>query len=177
MVPDTCEPTWTVITALMVPVASTTSRMSPRSTLAVKCWACAVRFHPSTTKSATATTAPPNTSHLVFSFIRILTTELRRFGCSFVAQGLDGIEQGSFSCRIVSEKYTNSRREKSRYHYGLEGHLHWPLQRFPYKIRAQDSEQHSGSAAHQTQHHRLAEELQLNGFFRRADGHTHSNFA
>ena len=36
MVPETCEPTCTVITALMVPVASTTSRMSPRLTLAVK---------------------------------------------------------------------------------------------------------------------------------------------
>ena len=36
MVPETCEPTWTVTTALMVPVASTTSRIAPRSILAVK---------------------------------------------------------------------------------------------------------------------------------------------
>ena len=35
IVPDTCEPTCTLITALMVPVASTASRISPRCTLAV----------------------------------------------------------------------------------------------------------------------------------------------
>ncbi len=35
MVPETCEPTCTVRTALSVPVASTTSRISPRSTFAV----------------------------------------------------------------------------------------------------------------------------------------------
>src|SRR5712691_260647 len=32
MVPETCEPTWTVWTAWTVPVAPTTSWMSPRST-------------------------------------------------------------------------------------------------------------------------------------------------
>ena len=36
MVPETCEPTWTVVTALIVPVASTTWRISPRSALVVK---------------------------------------------------------------------------------------------------------------------------------------------
>src|SRR6185437_4979768 len=36
MVPETCDPTCTVVTALIVPVASTTSWMSPRSALAVK---------------------------------------------------------------------------------------------------------------------------------------------
>jgi len=38
MVPETCEPTCTVVTALMVPVASTTVRMSPRSIFSVKYW-------------------------------------------------------------------------------------------------------------------------------------------
>ena len=31
MVPDTCEPTWTVVTASSVPVASTVSTTSPRA--------------------------------------------------------------------------------------------------------------------------------------------------
>ena len=35
MVPETCEPTWTVVTACRAPVAPTTSTMSPRSTAAV----------------------------------------------------------------------------------------------------------------------------------------------
>ncbi len=34
-VPETCEPTWTVVTACRVPVAPTTSTMSPRSTVVV----------------------------------------------------------------------------------------------------------------------------------------------
>ena len=36
MVPETCVPTWTVVTACSVPVASTTSTMSPRVTGAVE---------------------------------------------------------------------------------------------------------------------------------------------
>jgi hypothetical protein len=34
-VPETWDPTWTVVTAWRVPVAPTTSTMSPRSTVAV----------------------------------------------------------------------------------------------------------------------------------------------
>ena len=35
MVPDTCEPTWTVVTASSVPVAFTLCTTSPRLTAAV----------------------------------------------------------------------------------------------------------------------------------------------
>ena len=51
IVPETCDPTWTVITALIVPVASTTSLISPRSTLAVKCCACVLRVSPNAANS------------------------------------------------------------------------------------------------------------------------------
>src|ERR1039457_668732 len=66
MDPDTCDPTWTVITELMVPVASTTSWISPRSTFAVKCCTCVSRCSPNATNNpATATTAA-KMSHLRF---------------------------------------------------------------------------------------------------------------
>ena len=42
MVPETWEPTWTVVTAFIVPVASTTWRISPRSTLVVKYFGCSL---------------------------------------------------------------------------------------------------------------------------------------
>ncbi len=63
MLPETWDPTCTVTTALMVPVASTTSWIAPRSTSAVKycAWArpCARR---TTSRTATAT-RPATTIH------------------------------------------------------------------------------------------------------------------
>src|SRR6266404_5507419 len=61
MVPETCEPTCTRITALIVPVASTTSCISPRSTLAVKCCAWVLRFKPKIRNNPTTTAAPAKT--------------------------------------------------------------------------------------------------------------------
>src|SRR3989442_342128 len=66
IVPDTCDPTCTVMTALIVPVASTTSWMSPRSTLAVKCCAGMPRFSTKAKNSTAATKTPARMSHLLF---------------------------------------------------------------------------------------------------------------
>src|SRR5215831_15760672 len=56
-VPDTCEPTWTVVTACSVPVAETSSSTVPTSTFAVMKSA-ALDFRPSRT---TVTTPAPTT--------------------------------------------------------------------------------------------------------------------
>src|SRR5690242_18356405 len=119
MAPDTCEPTCTLITSFIVPVPSTTSCISPCSTSAVTCWACALRFHPSTRKSAATTTAEPIRSHLILGFIHALTAELRILDCSLVAQRFDRIEQRSFPRRVISEKHAYRSREKGGYNYGF----------------------------------------------------------
>jgi hypothetical protein len=69
MTPETWDPTCTVITAFMVPVASTTSWISPRSTLAVKFWSCDLALKPKAAKMATTANTPAKISHLRFFFI------------------------------------------------------------------------------------------------------------
>src|SRR6266404_5507418 len=69
MVPETCEPTCTRITALIVPVASTTSCISPRSTLAVKCCAWVPRFKPKIRNNPATAAAPAKVFHLLFGFV------------------------------------------------------------------------------------------------------------
>ena len=63
MVPETCEPTCTVVTAFTEPVASTTSRISPRSTAAVTYSVRGLRFTRPTTTRASAMTSAPIPSH------------------------------------------------------------------------------------------------------------------
>src|SRR5581483_10582877 len=67
MVPETCDPTCTEVTALIVPVASTTERISPRSTLAVKYWVRSLRPSPKAANTTTAITATARISHLLLS--------------------------------------------------------------------------------------------------------------
>src|SRR5512146_1816121 len=67
MLPETCEPTCTEVTALMVPVASTTARTSPRSTREVKYWVLSLRLRPKAANSTTAATMTATIVHLLFN--------------------------------------------------------------------------------------------------------------
>src|SRR5215469_222900 len=69
MLPETCEPTCTVMTELMVPVASTTSLISPRSTLAEKCCTGAVRFKPTKANDPSRRRAAATMIHVRLFFI------------------------------------------------------------------------------------------------------------
>src|SRR6267142_566796 len=74
MVPDTCEPTCTVVTALMVPVACTTFCTSPFCTFSVKyCGA----FADSSLKAVSPAMVASNTPMIVHLFLRnfMLTPE------------------------------------------------------------------------------------------------------
>jgi len=68
MVPETCDPTCTAFTALMVPVASTTLWISPRSALAVKYCGLSLRPKLKAANMATATTIATSTVHLLFRY-------------------------------------------------------------------------------------------------------------
>src|SRR5216684_3570010 len=132
IVPDTCEPTCTVMTALIVPVASTTSSISPRSTLAVKCCTAPPRFRPNVANRTITTIKPARINHLFFVFIQFSGALAR---CSFVSQGLDRIEQRRFACRVIAEKYAHRYRKERRDRYGLERHLRLPMQGLSHQIR------------------------------------------
>src|SRR5581483_833570 len=62
MVPETCAPTCTVMTALIVPVASTTERISPFSTFAVKYCGLSLPLNWKAAKTAIARRMPIVTS-------------------------------------------------------------------------------------------------------------------
>src|SRR5713101_7544674 len=134
----------------MVPVASTTSWMSPRSTLAVKCCGWALRFNPKTTNAPAKTTRPATMYHLLFVFI--LFPETRDPAGSFVSQCFDRIQQRCLSRRVIPKKHANSNREDSSNHDGLKRHLHGPMKRLAHEIGTYNSEQHPSRTAHQAEH-------------------------
>src|SRR6267154_3380778 len=123
----------------MVPVASTTSWMSPRSTLAVKCCGWALRFNPKATNAPAKTTRPPTMYHLLFVFI--LFPETRDPAGSFVSQCFDRVQQRCLSRRVIPKKHSDSNREDGRNHNGLKRHLHGPPKCLANQIRPNDSEQ------------------------------------
>src|SRR3984957_13268118 len=138
MLPETCDPTWTVITALIVPVASTTSLISPRSTFAVKCCACVLRFNPKATNRPAASTTPAMISHRPVLFMHRSYSQNAKM--LFVAQSFNGIEQRSLARRVVSKKYADSNGKKRRNHNGFGRHLDRPLKRLANQIRPKDPE-------------------------------------
>ena len=79
MFPETCDPTWTEVTALMVPVASTTARMSPRSARAVKYCVLSLRLSPKAANSTTATRMTATIVHLFFSMFTRETASLMTY--------------------------------------------------------------------------------------------------
>src|SRR6266436_3147476 len=134
MLPETCDPTCTVITALIVPVASTTSSISPRSTLAVKCWAWVLRFSPNAANSPTTTTTPAKISHLPVLFIDCPSNQ--NFPkLSFVPQRFDGIEQRSLPRRVISKEHAHRHRKHRCHQDRFHRHLHRPVQSLSHHIR------------------------------------------
>src|ERR1700676_4931469 len=175
MLPETCDPTCTVITALMVPVASTTSLIAPRSTFAVKCCAGVFRFRAHATNSPVTTTTHTKMSHrpLIFmsSFLRNKTRD-----ASLVAQRFNRIQPRCFSRRVVSEKGANGDRKDRRYDDRLQRHLDRPMQRLSDQVGTEDTKDHSRGAPDQAEHDGLSEKLKLDGPFGRSYCHPHSNF-
>src|SRR5437763_13978812 len=175
MTPDTWEPTCTVMTALIIPVASTTSRIWRRITLALMCCGWPFRLRPIMVIAAIATAIVARTIHLVFVFIT--SPEIWRPDASFVSQRLDGIQVRGLLRRVISKKHTDGDGEQCRNHHCFNGHLHLPFQRLADQVGTDNSAENASGASHQTQHHRLAEELQLNRLFRGAHRHAYSDFA
>src|SRR5690349_14490367 len=143
MTPDTWEPTCTVMTALIIPVASTTSRISPRSTLAVKCCGWPLRLSPIVATTTIATTTPARISHLVFVFITSPGVWLP--DASFVPQHFDGIQVRGLLRRVIAEKHAHGNGEQCRNHHRLDGHLHLPFQRLADQVRADNPAENAGS--------------------------------
>src|SRR2546423_3261883 len=112
------------MTALIVPVASTTSRISPRSTLAVKCCTWLPRFKPKAANSPINATTPARISHLLLTFIVLQKTA----GASLVAQRFNGVQRRCLSGRIISKKHSDCDREQRGNDDSLQGHFHRPLQ-------------------------------------------------
>src|SRR5690348_2576865 len=72
IVPETCDPTCTVVTALMVPVACTTSFMVPVCALAVKYCAWSLRPKVNAASRMTSPIAVSERSHLFLSSLIII---------------------------------------------------------------------------------------------------------
>src|SRR6202140_3416186 len=167
------------MTALIVPVASTTSSISPCSTFAVKCCPWLPRFRPNAATIPITTIKPIRTSHLFFVFIQFSSKSMSAclLVSSFVSQRLDGIESRCFACRVIAEEHAHGNRENRRNRYGFKRHLRLPMQRLANHIRSENSKEHTGCATHQAQHDCFPEKLKLDGLFRSADRHANSNFA
>src|SRR5215467_5812122 len=147
MTPETWDPTCTVITALIIPVASTTSRISPRSTFAVKCCGWPLRFSAIVAITPITTATPARISHLVFGFIT--SPKIWRTDTSLVSQCFDRIQVRGFLRWVVSEKHTHSDREQRRNHHRLDGHLHLPFQRLADQVRTDNPAKNPGGASDQ----------------------------
>src|SRR5579862_9433755 len=163
MVPDTCEPTCTITTALTMPVASTASRISPRSTRAVKYWSWSDFRELNASTTASTSTPAAGRAHLR--------------GSLFIAQRLDGVEQRRLARRVVAEEHAHRDREEGGEHHGLQRHLHGPAERAADHHRSDDPEQDAGRAADEAEHDGLAEELELDRLFRGADRDAHADLA
>src|SRR5258708_12862300 len=124
IVPDTCDPTWTVTTAFTVPVRSTASRISPRSTVAPKYWRLSPWRKPKTPIVATTTPTAAITSHFRFEIV----TMGRRRNRSFVAQCLDRVEVRRLARRVVAEEYADGDREPGGDDHRCERGLHRPAE-------------------------------------------------
>src|SRR5258708_9246474 len=127
IVPDTCDPTWTVTTAFTVPVRSTASRISPRSTVAPKYWRLSPWRKPKTPIVATTTPTAAITSHFRFEIV----TMGRRRNRSFVAQCLDRVEVRRLARRVVAEEYADGDRERGGDDHRCEPGLHRPAEAPP----------------------------------------------
>src|SRR6266853_1028743 len=112
------------MTALIVPVASTTSLIAPRSAFAVKCCAGVFRFRPKATNNPATTTTHAKMNHRPLMFIS--SSYLKNPGFSLITQCFNGIEPRRFSRRVIAEKHSDGDRKHGRNHDGLQGHLNGP---------------------------------------------------
>src|SRR3984893_14525788 len=164
-----------MITALMVPVASTTSSIPPRSTFAVKCCACVLRFRPKAASSPATTTTPVKMSHLLLIFISGPRNHTQN--ASFVSQCFNRIQQGRFPRWVVSEKHADSDREHSRNDDGFQRHLHRPTQCLSYQIGTKNPKKHASGTPDQAKHDGFSQKLKLDGLLGRSHRHPHSDLA
>src|SRR5580700_578484 len=158
----------------MVPVASTTSWISPRSTFAVKCCTCVSRFSPNATNNPATATMAAKMSHLRF-VIYVWSRKITNL--SLVSQRFDRIKSRRLARGVISEKYPDSDREHRGHHDRLDGHFDGPTQSLSNQIRTKDSEDHTGSAPDEAQHDRFSQELKLDGRFGCPHRHSYSNLA
>ena len=125
MVPETCDPTWTVMTALIVPVASTTSLISPRSTFAVKCCAGVFRFR------AQDGNNPASHDHGYQDEPRTSLSSCPHLendpDASLVPQRFYRIQQRRLARRVISEKHSDGDRKHRRDEHRLNRHFHRPM--------------------------------------------------
>src|SRR5215469_8684836 len=158
MVPETCEPTRTVTMGLMVPVASTTSSICPRSTWAVKCCAWALRLRPKITKRTTDTVAAAKMNHFAL-ILMYASQEVRLSISSFVAQRLNRVQQGCLSRGVVSKEDAHRDGEHGRHYNRFNRHLNRPMQRLSDHIRTENAAENTHRAANQAEHDGLPKEL------------------
>src|SRR6266702_4383847 len=87
IVPDTCDPTWTLTTAFTMPVASTASRISPLTTFEARYCTLSPRRRNAVAASAATVTIAINHHHFLF-----------------ITKGLDGIHERGFARRVIAEE-------------------------------------------------------------------------
>src|SRR6478672_4551105 len=124
IVPETCEPTCTLTTALTTPVASTASLISPCCTFEVRYWT----RSPRRTNGAATTAARSSAAPAMNSVFRL-----------FIAQRLDRIHERRLPRGVVAEEDTDGDGEERGQEDGLRGELHRPLQRAPDEERGDDA--------------------------------------
>src|SRR5579862_518565 len=107
----------------MVPVASTTSWISPRSTFAVKCCTCVSRFRPNATNNPATDTTTARMSHLRFVILCLAPKITNR---SLVSQRFDRIKSRRLARGVISEKYPDRDREHRGHHDRLDRHIDGP---------------------------------------------------
>src|SRR5258708_36636 len=173
IVPDTCDPTWTVTTAFTVPVRSTASRISPRSTVAPKYWRLSPWRKPKPPIVATTTPTGAITSHFRFEIV----TMGRRRNRSFVAQCLDRVEVRRLARRVVAEEYADGDRERGGDDHRCERGLHRPAEAAADEERRDEAQHNPGRSTDEAQDHGLPEELKLDRLFRGAHGDADADLA
>src|SRR5690348_18353598 len=89
---------------------------------------------------------------------------------SFVPQRLHGIEQRGLARGIVPEEYTHGDGERGRDDDRVRGQLDGPAQGLADEDRGEEVDEHSARTADQTEHHGLAQKLQLDRLLPGSDG-------
>src|SRR5947209_11243842 len=142
----------------MVPVASTTSLMSPCSTLAEKCWTGVGLVYPSNSATVARTARAAMAIHQL------------RFVFLLIAEGVDGVKPRCLSSGIEAEEDSDGYGEDDGDSDGFGRHLDRPFEGLADYIGAEDTEEDSGGASDEAECGGFGEKLQLDGGLRGSDG-------